>query len=319
MNTKALTAATFALFLSALQCTFATPLQRADVPAEPAWVLHFDCDALRPSAVGQFLLAEMEKPEAQAKLAAFQAMFNFDLRNQLHGLTLYSLGTTPQDGVLLVYADFDAERLLTMVKAAKDYQGVAYKQHVIHQWIDEKKKAVNGVKPRTYAAICGGRIVIFGQRQERVAQALDVTDRSVPTLLGSSSFPQLGAAGTTSFIEAAARKLDLPSSDPNAAMFKMTRQIGLQVSESQAQVSTLLTLEANDSEVAGHMATIAQGLVSLMKLQTEKPEAVKLADALTVKQEGPRVVGRMVLPVGDLIEMIRAGAARKSAEKTRTP
>jgi hypothetical protein len=317
MKTNALTLAICGLFLSALHPTFAKPLQRADIPAEPAWVLHFDCDALRPSAVGQFLLAEMEKPETQAKLAAFQAMFNFDLRNQLHGVTLYSVGTTPQDGVLLVYADFDAERLVTMVKAAKDYQGVTYKQHVIHNWVDEKKKAVDGVKPRTYAALHEGRIVIFGQRQERVAQALDVADHSVPTLVSSSGFPQLGAVGSSSFIEAAARKLDLPTADPNAAMFKMARQMGLQVSESQAQVNAVLTLEANDSEIAGHMTTIAQGLVSLMKLQTEKPEAVKLADALTVKQEGPRVVGRMALPVGDLIEMIKAGAARKAAEKTR--
>jgi hypothetical protein len=317
MKKDALRLALCGIFLSALQPTLAKPLQRADVPAEPAWVLHLDCDALRPSALGQFLLAEMEKPEAQAKLAAFQAMFNFDLRKQLHGLTLYSVGTTPQDGVLLVCADFDANRLVTLARAAKDYQTESYKQHLIHNWVDDKKKAVNGIKPRTYAAIYGGRMVIFGQRQERVAQALDVADHLVPTLAGSSSFPQLGAAGTQSFIEAAARKLDLPAGDPNAAMFKMSRQMSLEVSESQAQVNAIVTLEANDEEIAGHMATIAQGLLSLMKLQKDKPEAVKLADALTIKQEGPRVVGQMGLPVGDLIEIVKAGAARKALLKVQ--
>src|ERR1035437_2847680 len=67
--------------------TFAGPLQRADVAAEPTLVLHVDCDTLRTSAIGQWLLSEMDKPEAQAKFAALQIMFNFDPRKQLHGLT----------------------------------------------------------------------------------------------------------------------------------------------------------------------------------------------------------------------------------------
>src|ERR1039458_5780763 len=125
-------------------------LQRADVAGEPAWVLHLDCDSLRPTALGQYLLAEMEKPEAQAKFDAFQTIFNFDLRKQLHGLTLYSTGKVPEDGVLLVYADFDPSRLVTMAKAAQGYQSTTFKQHVIHNWVDEKKKAKLGVKPRVY-------------------------------------------------------------------------------------------------------------------------------------------------------------------------
>src|SRR5437899_2763290 len=66
------------------------PLQRSDVAAEPAWLVHVDCDRLRPTVVGQYLMAELDKPEAQARLGAFQAIFNFDPRKQLHGLTLYS-------------------------------------------------------------------------------------------------------------------------------------------------------------------------------------------------------------------------------------
>src|SRR3954464_8825215 len=77
----------------------ATQLQRADVAANSIWVLHINCDTLRPTAIGKYILAELEKPEAQAKLAVFQNVFSFDLRTQLHGLTLYSGGSTPQDGV----------------------------------------------------------------------------------------------------------------------------------------------------------------------------------------------------------------------------
>ena len=170
----------------------AAPLKRSDVPAEPSWVLHVDCDALRSTAVGQYLLTEMDKPDAQAKFAVFQTLFSFDPRKQLHGLTLYSGGSTPKEGVLLVYADFDPERLVTLAQAAKDSRNTTYKQHVIYNWIDEKKKAKNGVKPRTYAAIQGAQVVVFGQQEACVAQALDVLDRALPSLSSSSGLPEVG-------------------------------------------------------------------------------------------------------------------------------
>ncbi len=61
----------------------ALPLQRTDVPAAPAWVLHVDSDKLRPSAMGQYLLEEMEKPETRARLGAFWAALQLDPRKHL--------------------------------------------------------------------------------------------------------------------------------------------------------------------------------------------------------------------------------------------
>src|SRR3954452_18621178 len=86
---------------AAAMTSLALPLQRADLPAAPVWALHIDCDGLRPTTIGQYVLAEMDKPEAKAKLAAFQTMFGFDLGKQLHGWTLYGNSTVPEDGILM--------------------------------------------------------------------------------------------------------------------------------------------------------------------------------------------------------------------------
>ena len=153
---------------AALNAT-ATPLQRADVTAEPAWLVHVDCDALRPTAIGQYLLSELDKPEAKGKLGAFEAIFSVDPRKHLHGLTLYSTTDGPDDGVLLIYADFDAERLITLAKGANDFQSSTNNGHTIYSWIDDKKKAKNGVKTRVYAGLQGNRIIIFSQRESAVA------------------------------------------------------------------------------------------------------------------------------------------------------
>lgn len=295
----------------------AAPLQRADVMANPAWLLHLDCDALRPTTIGQYVLAETDKPEAKAKLAAFQSVFSFDLRTQLHSVTLYGGTTSPQDGVLLVYADFDADRLIVLAKAAKDSQSSRHNKHDIYSWIDENKHSRQGTDLRVYAAIKGNR-VIFGQREDSVAGALDVLDGTAPSLTTGTAFPDMGVAGNTHFVEAAARKVPLPDGDPSAAILKLSQNVELVMGEKQQQFQGKLTLVADNEDVAGRILSIAQGLMALMKLQNSKPETVMLANALAFTQKGSSVFGNITLPASDAVEIIKAEAARKaSAHKVK--
>jgi hypothetical protein len=294
----------------------ATNLQRSDVAAEPAWVLHLDLDGLRPTVIGQYIMSELEKPDAQAQIAAFQSIFNLDPRKQLHGLTLYSTGSAPQDGVLLLYADFDTDRLETLARAAKDYQPTTHNQHTIHSWVETKKHHDDSGKvARTYASMHNGKIIVFGQRESRVSAALDVLDRSAPNLSNSSSFPQLGANRDGSFLQAAARKLEIPSTDPSAAFFKLAKTARVQLGETRQQLTLTAHLEANDDEVAKYMTSIGQGLLALAKMQTEKPDGVKLASAVTLKQQGTEVLATLQLPASDIIEMMKADTARKEKHR----
>jgi hypothetical protein len=293
----------------------ATPLQRADVPADLQWVLHLDCDALRPTAVGQYFAAEMDKPESAAKYAGFQSIFNFDLRKQLHGLTLYGSGGHPEEGVLLVYADFEPDRLVTLAKAAEDCHSTSHGKQVIYNWIDDKKQPKDGVKPRIYAAIPNNRVVILGQREEAIARALDVLDQSVPNLAGSTNFAPLSTDAVT-VLEAGALKLDLRAKDPNAALFRLSKMVRLQISETHEQFTGRLVLDAKDEEIAGHMGMIGQGLISLMKLQKENPQLLKLAEGLSLKQTGAAVVVTLAMPGNELVALMKADAARKAAKRS---
>ena len=290
----------------------AAPLQRADVAANPAWLLHLDCDALRPTTIGNYVLSEMDKPDAQAKLAAFQSITSFDLRTQLHGVTLYGSSPAPEDGVLMIYADFDPARLVTLAEAAKDSQSSPHGKAVIYNWIDDKRPVKDGVEPRIYAAIQGKR-VIFGQREDRVAQALDVLDGSASSLAAGKNFPVLGVSSGGHFVEAAARKMKLPEGDPNAAILKMSQSVQLVLGESGQQVKGAVTLVADSEAVSSNLLSIAQGLLALVKLQTDKPEAVKFANAITLMQDGDHVQGTLTLSAADAVEFMKADAARKAA------
>jgi hypothetical protein len=233
-------------------------------------------------------------------------------------LTLYSTSNRPEDGVLIVYGDFDSERLVTLAKAANEYESTPYGGHVIHSWIDEHKKGKGGLAHRTYGAIQGPR-VIFGQQLAAVKRALDVLGGTAASLAGADEFPQLGAPGDTSLVEGAAHsKMAAANSDPKAAIFGLSKTIRLQVGETHEQVAATLMLEAKDVETAGQIASIAQGLVALATLQQNKPEAQKLAQALALKKDGASVIATLTLPDSDVIAFLKAETARKAARKSRS-
>jgi hypothetical protein len=301
--------------LGVVTSALGAPLRSADVPADPAWVLHLDFDALRPTSVGRRVLAEMEKPESQGKLAAFQTLFGIDPRKELHGLTLYSAGTAPDDGLLLLYADLDPERLTVLAKAAKDSQSAPYKSHVIYSWVDDKRHSTNGLPARTYAAIAGRRLVMFAQQEKRVAEALDVLDRAATNPSAAKALPSLGATGNGCFIEGFARKLQLPDSAPSAAVARVAKSLSLRIGETNRQVTATLSLEANDESLAKQAVTVVQSFLTLVRLQREKPEAGRLAEALSLKQNGVCVVATLDMSAAEVVALLMSDSDDKEQAK----
>jgi hypothetical protein len=300
----------------ALTCT-AAPLKRTDLPADPTWVVHIDIDALKTTTIGEFITGELDKPEVKDKLAAMQQMFSFDIQKQLHGVSLYSTSMKQEDGVLIVYADIQPDNLVTLVKGAEEYQGLEHKGHTIHSWIDKNRHFGPGNgNQRTFAAIQGSRL-IFGQSKATVASALDVIDGG-PNLATSKNFAQLGR-GKSSFIQAAARKLDLNGNDPGAQMFKMAKSLQLEVAEMDAKLIAVVALTANDEESANNITQMAQGLLALVKMQKDNPQAAKFTDALSIKQEGNVTTASIKIASADLIDMAKSAGDHHAPRRKDAP
>jgi hypothetical protein len=110
----------------------------------------------------------------------------------------------------------------------------------------------------------------------------------------------------------------LPNNDPNAAVFRLAKLIRLKVAEASRQITASLVLEANDDQIATQITSIVQGLASLLKLQDKKPEAAKLANALTIHQSGVSVTVNLSLPADDVVGMMKADAAKKALKNAET-
>jgi hypothetical protein len=308
--------ATAAAVFAGAPMVFAAAFNPKDVAADPALLIHVDCDALRGSSVGRSILSEQE---IQDKLAALGAIFDFDLRKQLHGLTVYTTEEHPKDGALIVYADFDPDRLITLAKAAEGFQSVTNGSHVIYSWLDDKKKAKAGERPRVCGAILGHRVV-FGQNETHLADALDVIDGRAPNFSGKKVLSE-PAAGESIIVQGVMLKFDFDGADQDAAIFKMSKSVRLKLSELDSNITAAVRFEASDAETANNIANIAQGLLAVLKLQKSDANALKLANAIVIKQDGATVGLTLSVPSSEIIDTIkdRQKKAEEKALDTNAP
>ena len=300
--------------MSATMSLMANPAERSAVIEDPAWVLHLDVDALRKSVVGAHILSELHKPEKELQFFVLKAALGSDLRTALHGITVYGASPSPDEGVALVYADLNSERLIGLVKQAEDYRATAHGTHQVYSWIDAKRREKEGGQPRTYSAIYKDQMVIFAQREERLIRALDVLDGTTASLAKVNTFPKFGV-GEQGIVHAAARQIDVPADNPTAAVFKQAKLIGLEVRESGQNLLANLSLETKSPEAAPLIADVARGIIAIIALQPDNPNAIKLAQSLSVQQTGTITEVKLKIPADDVVAALKADAAKKAAKE----
>ncbi len=290
-------------------------LSRDTIANDATWIAHVDFDQLRETALGRHLLDEMQKPEAETKFTAFQAMFRFDPRRDLRAVTMYGVGANHEDAVALINGRFDADHLVTLVKANDTYQSRAHRQYTIHSWIDDKKKKADGTGPRTHAAVHLSGNIVFGRTAELVALGLDVLDGHTGSLKDGTAFPELGGVDNAVFLLATADFSALSTLDPKAAILQKTKSGSLTVRENGDHIEVTARVEANDATTAGQIQSIAQGLVALMNLQTQDPNATRIAQGISLNLNGHVVTGTLRLPAADVVRICQ----EKEACKHRAP
>lgn len=281
----------------------AAPLSHQDVGADPALLVHVDADALRSTTVGKAVLAD---PDVQTKLAAIQAMFSFDFRTQLHGFTIYTTMGHSDDPVLIIYADFEPDRLITLAKAFPGFRTDTNGDHTIYNWVDEKKKSVDGTA-RVYASLASRRLM-FGKTEPALLAALDVIDGKSPAFSGSKLLLE-PAPGELVVAQGRALKFSMDDNNPSAAIFQASKSVRVQLGEAGDNVAAKVSFEAKDEDSANQISAMVNGLLALLRFQKDNPDLLKLANGINVRQDGVAVILSLSAPSADIIQLLKKGAA----------
>ncbi|HEY3914548.1 MAG TPA: hypothetical protein VGN61_08690 [Verrucomicrobiae bacterium] len=312
MNRIALVIWTTAALIAGATSAPAAPFNPNEIATDSAMLLHVDCDAIRASAIGQWLLSE---PAVQDKLATLGAPYDVDLPKQLHGVTFYTTAAHSRDGVMVIDADFDPDHLLAKAQALNDILADTNGSRVIYSWVDEKWKRRLGKSARLYGAISGHHL-LYGQSEPRIADAMDVLEGTKPSADAGKN-PLYTKPGQRILLEAMIDKVDFPHAQGPAAIIKMCKSIYLKVSEADNTTTATLHLETADADTATQLNTLFQGFVGMLKMRATDTNAAQFANSIKITQDPLALGVTTSIPSSDLIEMIKSGQ-QKAAQKKST-
>ncbi len=287
----------------------AAPFPSRAIPSEARWWLHWDVEAWNRTVPGQTFLGLLKQEEAERKLAAFKAVFGFDPRTDIAGITLCGAG---RHGAVILQGRFDRERILTLLKAADGYSETSTGNHVIYSWLDEKKKDKgNGQRKRIYGAFHGVSTVILSEYESVVQMVLDTLDGRHPAV----QLARTDEAAVGGFLYGMAT--ELPAETRPNAHLPGAQNVRLWVGEIGGQIRCHVSATMASEEKAAQLQKVLEGLRAMAMLNAEQdPRAARWAQSLVVETSGSRISAQLEVPSEDVAQAIREGAQKKLKEAT---
>lgn len=290
----------------------ASEFDPAHVPTEARWVAHLDLDALRKTQVGAMVLGHLNEGTANNQLNAVKAMIGIDPRTDLRGFTVFGASERPEEAAVVAHGTFDAERLLTLLRANGSYAAEdAGDGLTLHRWKDDKKGTLQ------YGMFIRDRIVISqGREAMKVVAGTLLGQRNSLATTPSAALRTDGFKGAV--FAASANLEGIAAKDPKAAMLKNALSASVSLGEAGDSIVGRLSVLAADDATAGQLNAMASGMVAFALMnQDADPNVKKLAQGLSSAQNGKTVQVELKLPVGEIKEKldqeIRRNQARRNA------
>ncbi len=285
----------------------AAPFSADRVAAGAKWVAYADFDTARDTKSGEFVMGELTEGKAAERFEAFKAIFNFDPRKDIHSLTVYGTDMRGDDGIMLVDADFDKERLITLAQANDTYTKTMFGNVEIHSWIDNHHHHRCGrVNERAFSCFASDGTMILGDSSELVINALNVIEGSQPSLESGSLLDLSEQTGSPFFVAA----LDVPENGDipaHAAIIRQSKNVIFSVKEEDDQLRGTLVLNTDDEETALRVDAIVKGMWAMALLHEQDcPRLTELTQNLQVETKDSQVKVEVACSVDKMIEMLKA-------------
>ncbi len=295
--------------VSALTATLAAagPVRMNDIPAEARWWAHLDVEQFKQTEVGRTFLELMNQPEIARKLDALKAIFNFDIRTDLDGLTACGAG---RRSAVIARGRFDQQRLLTLLRGGDGYEELVLDGRTIHSWIDEGKAKKQGAdKARMYGAIHRSGAAVLSEQADTVAHVLKVLDGEAESLPAAALTPEYPAVLTARM---SAEALPQKATDHPVAR-QLLSAAGI-IGQHGTNVEARLEMTLKDAEAVAQIRQVVEGVRAAALLNAERdPRAARLAELVDLRTEGNTLALRLSIPAAEITDAIRSDIEKKRA------
>ena len=292
----------------------AAPLKVQQVGGDAHWVAHLDVEKLWAGPFGGLLKNELATSPAKAKIDAVAMIFGLYPYKDIRGLTVYGQATGERQGVMLVDAKLDQERILTFLRAAPGYASKAYKNSTLHHWIDEREAAKDAAAGDRWGAFHGTDLIVVGNTEALVTAALDVLNGQRSALKAGDQIGGYPVDGTGAILMAAVAMPAPPpadaqspaGADQRAMILQNVQGLSLRLVETGTTLDLTALLRTKTPETASFVEQLLKGLQAFGVLsQGKKPALAQLVQAITINASGTDVKAQLVYGSQDLITLSR--------------
>jgi hypothetical protein len=267
--------------------------QRAPVPAEAKWMVHFDMAKFRLSHLHDFLMEESFTRPFRKWNARLEREVNMDVIRDMEAVTLFNTGTDEDSIVACFRGKIDKDFLMGKIKEETDYEEIPFGDFNMIRW-----------DRREYAVFAAEDLVLYSSDRWAIEQALktmtggqrELSDSGVPAAVPKEAIAY-------AYMKSPKKILGLPSKS------KFADKIGAvlyHVSEVGDMVHSYLKMETMSKADAESLRDIFKGLIAVARLQApEDFEEVKFLDRVRMNITGNTLEIEMEAPAGEIFEMLR--------------
>jgi hypothetical protein len=269
----------------------AAPLQKSAIGPGADWVAHADLDAFRNSSFGKLILGELKAQGIEEKMQGFASVFSFNPLTDVHNVTLYGKGKDRNNAVAIVDGQFDAQKLISIVRLNPQFQETPYQGVTLYRWKNEDKGSQPG--EMMYGFVREGRGFVVSVGLDALKQAADNLKASgAGASTGLATQVPAGENGT--FVQIVATGLaSLAGDDPKAAILKQTDLFTAGAGEAADKVFIALRLRGQSADVADNVTKMVQGVVAMAQMATQdQPKLSELAKNVNVNRDDKTVQAR---------------------------
>jgi hypothetical protein len=301
-----------ALLLAIGVAAQADALNKEHISPDAKWLVHIDCDNLRQSQIGAFLLTNVLAPKVAE--ATGELKFNVtNLLQRISSITAYGrdfMAGPGATGVLLINSDSETQKALEGLLVA---QILANTNGPVKKLEDHEPPLYSFANQVFISPQKGGPIVI-SKSEAQIDATRELLAGKGPSLASTKTFGDFPVVANSFFFLGVADALSLPNSIPaQAKVLQMANGGRVALGEHGDQVFLDLALRGKTAEVSREIQQVIEGMVALVSLgQPDNPDLMDLAKSTKVSCVDQLITISLEYPTGKVL-------ARLNQEMTPKP
>jgi hypothetical protein len=198
-------------------------------------------------------------------------------------LTIYGSDAAEEKAIVLLYGQFDREKLVSLLILNETYVETEYEGSKLYHWVDEKDK-----KPKV-AMFAADDLIVISQSETSVQATADLLAGEVTSLNSQKDAPLAALLETPEnalMVMAADQLAELNKDKEHAAILQNSKMMAAIVGEDNGDMYLTVDLTAETAEAAAQVEQVLSGIKAFVALKHAKQSgAMSLLNATTLTRD----------------------------------